>query len=340
MGMIKQVTLYSHPAGVPRVDDFEIKIVEMPQLSAKGVMLKTLWLSLDPLIHFSIEEKLVTGRAHVRVGDVVYGSAVSRVVASDHAGFCAGEYVEGRTGWQEYAAIDPVTVPLRKIDSAAAPLSTALGVLGLPGQTAHCCIIEIGRVRAGETVVISAAAGAVGTLAGQIGKILGARVIGIAGGAQKCEALVAMGFDAAVDYKAPDFAKRLATVCPGGIDVYVENVGGEIMRTVMPMLKYGGRMPLCGFIAEYPSGLEGIGPDRLPWLMRMIMSKGMEIRGFSGSLLRSDAMIAELTGWVQSGQLRYPETVVEGLENAPEAFSKMFRDNVNIGKLLVRVAQD
>ena len=335
---MRQVVLRAHPVGEPRADDFALESVAVPAPADGQVLLRTLWLSLDPMIRFALDEKPMTGPNRVRIGEPVFGGAVSQVVASKHPDFSAGQYVEGRSGWREYAAVDPKTTPLRKVDASLAPLSAALGVLGMPGQTAHACMVGIGRVAAGETVVISAAAGGVGSLAGQIGKILGARIVGIAGGAEKCAAVEALGFDACVDYKAADYPARLAAACPGGIDVYVENVGGAVTDAVLPLLKYRARMPVCGFIAYYGIGREGPGPDRLPGFMRTIMSKGLELRGFGGAMVGGAAALEQLAGWVREGKLRYPEAVVEGLEAAPAAVAGIFRGNSNVGKLLVRVA--
>ena len=343
--MMKQVVLRSYARGNPQPADFSVETVPLPQPGPSEVLLQTLWLSLDPLIRFAIDEVRLTGATHLKPGDVMYGGTVSRIIASNHPDYAVGETVEGRTGWREYAAVDPIKAdpvkgPLRKIDPAAAPISTALGALGMPGQTAHACMIGIGRVRAGETVLISAAAGAVGTIAGQIGKILGARVIGTAGGPGKCAAVTALGFDACVDYKSNDFAAQLKLACPEGVNVYVDNVGGEVMLTVLPLLEYGARMPVCGYIAYYGLGMEGPGPDRLPGFMRTIMSKGLEVRGFGGSMVGGQAALDDLARWIQEGQIRYPETVVEGLEAAPPAFAGIFSGNANIGKLLVRVAPE
>ncbi|HKY90916.1 MAG TPA: NADP-dependent oxidoreductase [Nevskiaceae bacterium] len=338
MTTMRQVVLRAHPVGLPRADDFAVESAPIPEAGEHPVLLRTVWLSLDPMIRFALDEKPLTGPNRVRVGDVVYGGAVSQVVASRDAAFAPGDFVEGRTGWREYAAVDPKATPLRKIDPSLAPLSTALGVLGMPGQTAHACMIGVGRVAAGETVVISAAAGGVGSLAGQIGKLLGARVVGIAGGAAKCDGVKALGFDDCVDYRAPDYAERLAAACKGGIDVYVENVGGAVTAAVLPLLKYRARMPVCGFIAYYGMGLEGPGPDRLPGFMRTIMSKGLEVRGFGGAMVGGAAALQDLARWVQEGRLRYPEVVVDGLAAAPAAFAGIFGGNANVGKLLVRVA--
>jgi NADPH-dependent curcumin reductase CurA len=338
MDMI-QVVLRSYPEGAPATDDFEVQTTTIPTAGEDEVLLRTLWLAVDPLIRFALDEKLLTGISKVALGDVVYGPTVSEVTVSNSPEFAVGDIVEGRTGWREYAAVKPKTSPLRKLDRSIAPVSTALGVLGMPGQTAYAAMITVGRVKAGETVVISAAAGAVGSTAGQIGKILGAHVVGIAGGPEKCAALRQLGFDACVDYKAPDFAKKLAEACPNGVHVYIENVGGMVTRTVLPLMKYGARMPVVGYIAYYGVGMEGPGPDQLPGFMRMIMSKGMEVRGFAGVLLGSDAALGNLFAWVRDGRLRCAEAVVEGLAAAPAAFSSVFRGNPYVGKLLVKVAE-
>lgn len=335
---MKQVVLRAHPSGKPAVGDFAIETVATPVPEEGEILIKTLWLSLDPLIRFALDEKVLTGRAQVRVGEVLYGAAVSQVVESRNANFPAGAFVEGRTGWREYAAVDPTNIPLRVIDPDLAPLSTALGVLGMPGQTAHACMIGVGGVKSGETVVISAAGGVVGSTAGQIGKMLGARVVGIAGGTQKCQSLVSLGFDACVDYKSADFAEQLAAACPEGIDVYIENVGGEVTQVVMPLLRYGARMPVCGYIAYYGVGMEGPGPDRLPGFMRMIMSKGLKVQGFGGAMVGGQQALDDLATWLRAGKIRHPETVVEGIDKAPEAFCGIFNANPYIGKLLVKVA--
>jgi NADPH-dependent curcumin reductase len=336
---MKQVVLRAHPQGAPRAEDFAVETVDVPSAGPNQVLLRTLWLALDPLIRFALDPQPMTGPNRVRIGEPMYGGAVSQVVGTNNPNFAVGDFVEGRTGWREYAAVDPATTPLRKLDPNLAPLSTALGVVGMPGQTAYACMINIGRVAAGETVVISAAGGAVGSTAGQIGKHLGAKVIGIAGGAAKCAAVEALGFDACIDYRAPDFRARLADACGGGVDVYVENVGGAVTDAVIPLLKYRARMPICGFIAYYGVGKEGPGPDRLPGFMRTVMSKGLEVRGFGGALTAGPDALKQLAAWVKEGRLRYPETIVEGLEAAPQAFAGVFGANDYVGKLLVRVAR-
>ncbi|MDE2596993.1 MAG: NADP-dependent oxidoreductase [Sphingomonadales bacterium] len=341
---MQQVVLRRYAQGSPRAEDFALVEGPVPVPGDGEVLLKTLWLALDPLIRFAIDEKRLSGVTQVHPGEVMYGPTVSRVVASNHPGYGVGDVVEDRTGWREYAVVAPDKAdwrgPPRKLDPGLAPVSTALGALGMPGQTAHACMIGIGRVQAGETVVISAAAGAVGTLAGQIGKVLGARMVGIAGGRAKCAALLELGFDAAVDYKATDFPDQLKAALPGGADVFVDNVGGEVMLAVLPHLKRGARMPVCGFIAYYGMGMEGPGPDRLPGFFRTIMAKGLEVRGFGGFLVGGQQALDDIAGWMREGRIVTPEAVVEGLAAAPDAFAGVFGGNAHVGKLLVRVAAE
>ena len=343
--MMRQIVLESHAQGNPVPGNFAVAQVPIPEPGPGEVLTRTLWLSLDPLIRFGMDEQHVTGAVHLKRGDVLYGGTVSEVVVSNHPDYPVGCIVEGRTGWREYAALDPVAGDrvrgaMRRIDPALAPISTALGVLGMPGQTAHAAVRGIGRVQAGETLVISAAGGAVGSIAGQIGKILGARVVGIAGGAKKCAALLDLGFDATADYKAPDFADQLKSALPEGFDCYIDNVGGDVTLAVLPHAKYRARMPLAGFIAYYGFGMEGPGPDHLPGFFRLVMTKALELRGFSGPMVAGEAGLAELAQWVGEGRLAYRETIVEGLEAAPAAFCATFAGgNSHVGKLLVRVAQ-
>ncbi len=339
---MKQVVLANYAQGNPKPSDFRVEDAPIPNPGEGEVLLRTLWLGLDPLIRFAIDEKRLSGVTQVHPGEVMYGPTVSEVVQSNHPGYAVGDVVEDRTGWREYAVVAPDKAdwrgPPRKLDPTQAPVSTALGALGMPGQTAHACVIGIGRVAAGETVVISAAAGAVGSLAGQIARIRGARVVGIAGGPDKCPSLLDLGFDAAADYKAPDFAEQLAKALPEGADVFIDNVGGDVMLAVLPHLKRGARMPVCGFIAYYGMGMEGPGPDKLPGFFRTIMSKGLEIKGFGGFLVGGQQALDDIAGWIAEGRIRCPESVVEGLEAAPEAFAGVFSGNSHLGKLLVKVS--
>lgn len=339
---MKQVVLARYASGNPQPSDFRVEEAPIPRPEEGEVLLRTLWLGLDPLIRFAIDEKRLSGVTQVHPGEVMYGPTVGEVVQSRHPGYAVGDVVEDRTGWREYAVVAPDKAdwrgPPRKLDPALAPVSTALGALGMPGQTAHACVIGIGRVAAGETIVISAAAGAVGSLAGQIAKIRGARVVGIAGGPTKCRRLLELGFDAAADYKAADFTDQLASALPEGADVFIDNVGGDVMLAVLPHLKRGARMPVCGFIAYYGMGMEGPGPDRLPGFFRTIMSKGLEIRGFGGFLVGGAQALEDIVGWIAAGRIQCPESVVEGLDAAPQAFAGVFSGNQHLGKLLVKVS--
>ena len=339
---MKTVVLKSYARGKPRASDFELREATVPVPGERQLLLKTLWLALDPLYRFAIDEVRITGALHLQPGDVMAGGTVGEVVVSHHPDYAVGDIVEARTGWSEYAVVSPDQTDYRglprAVDRSLAPISTALGALGMPGQTAHASVIGIGRVQAGETVVISAAAGAVGSIAGQIAKVLGAHVVGIAGGPQKGRALLDLGFDCAVDYRAADYAQQLNTSCPKGIDVYVDNVGGAVTLGALPLLKYGARMPVCGFLAYYGVGMEGPGPDHLPGFLRTIMGRGLEVRGFGGFMVGGNQALKDIAGWMKEGKISFPESIVEGLASAPEAFASVFAVNAHVGKLLVKVA--
>jgi hypothetical protein len=274
------------------------------------------------------------------VDQVMPGGAVSKVAASNHSGFQRGEIVVGYTGWQEYALSDGSS--LRKVDPALAPISTALGVLGMPGMTAYTGLLNIGRPKPGETLVVAAASGAVGAIVGQIGKLKGLRVVGIAGGPDKVRYLTEeLGFDAGIDHRAPDFTDQLRAAVPNGIDIYFENVGGHVWDAVFPLLNKFGRVPMCGLIAHYNDTGPRAGIDRLPGLMRSVLGNRLTIRGFI--VLDFDDQLPDFLrdvgGWLKSGKLKYREDVVTGLEKAPDAFIGLLEGR-NFGKLLVKVAED
>ncbi|WP_285020450.1 NADP-dependent oxidoreductase [Novosphingobium sp. fls2-241-R2A-195] len=340
---MKQVVLAAYARGNPRPSDFRVEEVPVPRPGEREILLKTLYIAVDPLLRFSVDDTVLTGAGRMELGQPMVGPVVSEVAASNHPDYAPGDVVEGRSGWQEYAVLAPdqsdYRGPPRKLDPALAPVSTALGALGGPGQTAYEGIVNVGRVRAGETVVISAAAGAVGSIAGQIVKVLGGRAVGIAGGAAKCAALLDLGFDAVADYKAPDFARQLQAAMPEGAEVYLDNVGGDVTMTVLPLLKRGARMPMCGFIAYYGVGMEGPGPDRLPGFYRLIMNKGLEIRGFAG-MLAGQKGLEDIARWMKEGRIRFAQAIEEGIEAAPAAFSSVFSGHDHVGKLLVRVAPE
>ncbi|MFL6132978.1 MAG: NADP-dependent oxidoreductase, partial [Nocardioidaceae bacterium] len=277
----------------------------------------------------------------VELGDVLVGGTVCEVVESRNPEYAVGDFVLSYSGWQSYALSDGRG--LRKLDPSLAPISTALGVLGMPGFTAYTGLLEIGRPQPGETVVVAAATGPVGSAVGQIARIKGARAVGIAGGPKKCAALLEeFGFDAAVDHRAPDFPDLLAAAVPDGIDVYFENVGGHVAREVFKRLNLYARIPVCGLVADYNATEAPQGVDRLPGFMRRVLSKSLTVRGFiQGEFAQTHGadFARDMSAWVADGSVRYREDIVVGLENAPEAFRGMLAGR-NFGKLLVQVGDD
>jgi NADPH-dependent curcumin reductase CurA len=338
---MKQVVLASYARGNPKASDFRVEQVPVPEAGEGEILLEVLYIAVDPLIRFSLDERTLTGAGRMELDKPMIGPTVAQVVASNHLDYAVGDYVEGRSAWAEYAVNAPdksdYRGPPRKIDASLAPVSTALGALGGPGQTAYEGVVNTGRLKSGETMVISAAAGAVGSIAGQIGKVLGARVVGIAGGAVKCQGLLDLGFDAAVDYKSPDFAEKLAAALPNGAEVYFENTGGYVTLAVLPLLSRGARMPMCGYIAYYGVGMEGPGPDHLPGFYRHIMNKGLEIKSFAG-LFADKKGLEDIAGWIKEGKIKSAETIVEGIDATPDAFASVFAGSAGLGKMLVKVA--
>jgi NADPH-dependent curcumin reductase CurA len=275
----------------------------------------------------------------VEIGDVMVGHTVGEVVESRNPALKAGDTVAGYWGWQEYALADGKH--LTKLDAKLAPPSTAIGVLGMPGMTAYTGLLTIGQPKAGETVVVAAASGPVGSLVGQIAKIKGCRVVGIAGGADKCRYLIEeLGFDAAIDRRAPDLREQLKQACPKGIDVYFENVGGEVFDAAFSLLNDFARIPVCGIIAHYNDTELPPGPDKTPRLLRAILSKRLTLRGFivSDFADQADAFRRDVGQWLKEGKIKHREDIVDGLEAAPEAFIGMLKGK-NFGKLIVRVAR-
>jgi NADPH-dependent curcumin reductase len=265
------------------------------------------------------------------------------VLASNHPGYAEGDLVVAVTGWRTHAlsaGIGLYGTPLRKLDPAAAPVTTALGVLGMPGFTAYGGLRAIGKPQPGETVVVAAASGPVGSLVGQLAKLAGAKAVGIAGSPEKCAFVKhELRFDAAVDHRAPDFPARLAAACPDGIDVYFENIGGTVWQAVLPLLNKYARVPLSGLIAQYNGPGPAEGTDRLPATMREILSKSLTLRGFINSEFAGQYygdFLHEVGAGISDGRIRYREDIVDGLENAPEAFIGML-DGRNFGKLIIRV---
>nr|WP_210330944.1 NADP-dependent oxidoreductase [Microvirga terrestris] len=332
-----QILLASRPTGRPTPDNFKLVRTPIPVPGEGQVLLKIRYLSLDPYMRGRMSAAKSYAAA-VEIGEVMEAGTVGEVLESRHPDYEPGDMVLSYSGWQSYAVADANA--LRKLDPDQAPLTTALGVLGMPGFTAYAGLLTLGQPKPGETVVVAAASGPVGSAVGQIAKIRGARAIGIAGGAKKC-ALVRdeFGFDAAVDHHSPTFAEDLRAACPDGIDVYFENVGGKVWDAVFPLLNTFARIPVCGLIAQYNATGAFEGPDRLPVLMRDVLTKSLTIRGFIQREFSDQrpAFYQDMAGWIADGRVKHKEDIVQGLESAPEAFIGLLEGR-NFGKLIVEVA--
>jgi NADPH-dependent curcumin reductase CurA len=334
----RKIVLASRPFGPPTEDNFRLIEVEELDNPGDGLLLRTLWLSLDPYMRGLMSEG-DSYTAPTAIGEVMDGGTVSEVLASSLDDFAIGDLVVGYTGWQEYSRSDGSG--LRKIDPHSAPISAALGILGMTGMTAYTGLLNIGQPKPGETVVVAAATGAVGSVVGQIAKLKGCRVVGIAGGEEKVRYLTKeLGFQAGLDHRAADFGERLRTACPKGIDVYFENVGGKVWDAVFPLLNPFARVPVCGLIAHYNDTGLPPGPDRTSLLMDAILVKRLTLRGFivSDFAAQTDDFLREVGGWLHEGKLKYREDVVVGLEKAPAAFIGLLEGR-NFGKLLVKLAE-
>ncbi|MCG6577630.1 NADP-dependent oxidoreductase [Pseudomonas sp. AF32] len=336
----QRIVLASRPKGAPTQDNFRIEQVTLPDLVQGQILLKTQFLSLDPYMRGRMSDA-PSYAAPVEIDGVMTGGAVSRVERSMHPKFQEGDLVVGVTGWQSHSISDGRNVI--PIPSGLPSSSMALGVLGMPGMTAYMGLMDIGQPKAGETLVVAAASGAVGSVVGQVAKIKGLRVVGVAGGSDKCKYVVdELGFDACVDHKRPDFAEALARACDKGIDIYYENVGGKVFDAVVPLLNARARIPLCGLIASYNDQHAPSGPDRLPQLQRTLLTKRVRMQGFIvfddyGD--RQPEFLSAMAPWVREGKVKFREDVVDGLENAPQAFIGLLEGR-NFGKLVVRVARD
>ncbi len=335
-----QIRLAARPVGEPADSDFEVTTEELPGLAEGQVLLRTLYLSLDPYMRGRMSDAK-SYAAPLEIGDVILGGTVCEVVETRAESRQVGDVVLAFAGWQTHAVVDARHT--RRLDPEAAPVSTALGVLGMPGFTAYAGLLELGRPQPGETVVVAAAAGPVGSAVGQIARVKGARAVGIAGGAEKCRILVEeYGFDAAVDHRSPTFVDDLAAATPDGIDVYFENVGGAVAAAVTRRLNRFARIPVCGLVAGYNATSAPEGPDRLPAFMGKVLSLSLTVRGFIQDEFvpaHHEDFLREMTAWVADGSVRHREDVVEGLEAAPEAFRGLLVGR-NVGKLLVRVAPE
>ena len=330
----RSVVLRHRPSGAPRREDFEIREDAIPQPGPDQVVTRTLWLSIDPYMRGRLREQQLYAQA-VNPGDVMTGETVGEVIASAHADFVPGDRIVGSRGWQTHS-VSPGS-QLVKLPRHGAPLSAYLGVLGMPGATAYRGITEICQPKKGETVVISAASGAVGSVAGQLAKRAGARVVGIAGGAEKCLWVQdSLGFDDCVDHRSLDLHRELVAACPNGIDAYFENVGGAVQAAVFDLLNPFARVAMCGMVSQYNEAQFPPGPN-----LGFVVGKRILIQGFIVSdkpeKLVEWRQIA--TPWVADGSLIYREDIVEGLEHAPDALAGMLSGR-NFGKLLVRVGED
>ena len=340
-----QIALAARPQGKPQLTDFRLEETAIPTPASGQLLLAVQHLSLDPYMRGRMDDRK-SYATPLQLGDVMTGESVARVLASKHPDYAEGDIVVAVTGWRTHALSDGIGLygtPLRKLDPSIAPVTTALGVLGMPGFTAYGGLRVIGKPQPGETVVVAAASGPVGSLVGQLAKLAGARAVGIAGGREKCAFVKdVLRFDAAVDHRAVDFPAQLAAACPEGIDVYYENVGGAVWQAVLPLLNKYARIPVSGLIAQYNATGPSEGTDRLPATMREILSKSLTLRGFINSEFAGeyyDEFLREVGAGIAEGRIQYREDIVDGLDRAPEAFIGML-DGHNFGKLIVRVAAD
>lgn len=330
-----QIKLIQRPVGEPKPTDFEIASSPLPEPGAGQVLVKVQYISLDPAMRGWMNE----GRSYVapvQLGEVMRALGAGQVIASQDPNFAAGDYVTGLTGVQEYALLQ--ASELNKVDPSLAPLPTYLHVLGMTGMTAYFGLLDVGQPQAGETVVISGAAGAVGSVVGQIAKIKGCRVVGIAGGQEKCDFLVQeLGFDAAIDYKQGDLRAELRQACPDGVDVFFDNVGGEILDTVLTRLRLHARVVICGAISQYNNTEPVKGPSNyMSLLVNRARMQGMVVFDYQDRFMQA---AQEMAGWMAAGKLQHKEHIVEGLETFPERLLMLFRGE-NFGKLVLKVADD
>ena len=331
----RRVVLAHRPPGEPSETDFRIEEVAVPEPGSGQVLVRVIYLSLDPYMRGRMRDA-ASYAAPVGIGEVMTGGTVGEVVKSNNPSFKVGDIVEERLGWQQYAIGGPT---LRKIDPSLAPISTANGVLGMPGMTAYFGLFEVGQPKAGETVVVSAASGAVGQVVGQLAKIAGCRAVGIAGGPKKCAFVKEiLGLDECVDYKAAkDLSAAIKTACPNGVDVYFDNVGGAVSDAVFLNLNFFARVALCGSISQYNVAAPEVGPR----LLGLFVGRRVSMRGFivSDFANKFAPAMRQLGEWVRSGRIKYKEDIIEGIEKAPRAFIGLLRGE-NFGKLQVKLGAD
>ena len=336
----RRLVLACRPQGAPVAENFRLEEQPVAEPADGQVLLRTIWLSLDPYMRGRMSDA-PSYSPPVEIGAVMVGGTVSQVVKSRHSEYHEGEWVLSYSGWQEYELSDGTG--LVKLGDDLEHPSWALGILGMPGFTAYMGLLDIGQPKEGETLVVAAATGPVGATVGQIGKIKGCRVVGVAGGAEKCRyAEEVLGFDSCLDHHADDFAGQLARACPKGIDVYYENVGGKVFDAVLPLLNTSARVPICGLVSGYNATGLPDGPDRLPLLMGTLLKKRIRMQGFIIAQDYGDRIgefQEEMGRWLKEGKIHYREQVTDGLENAPQALIGLL-EGKNFGKVVIRVAQD
>ena len=331
----REIRLAARPVGVPKESDFELAETDVPRPAEGEVLVRNAYMSVDPYMRSRMNET----KSYVpsfQIGKPLQGGAVGQVVESRSEALAEGDWVNSMLGWREYYVADGKA--LMKIDPGGAPVSTALGVLGMPGLTAYVGLLDIGEPKEGETVFVSAASGAVGSVVGQIAKLKGCRAIGSAGSAEKVSYLTdELGFDAAFNYREVRLADALRDACPDGIDVFFENVGGEHLEAALANMNTFGRVVLCGLVSQYNATEPPAGPRNFPQvLVSRLLLKGFII---SDHFDRLPAFFADMGRWVAEGKVKYRETVIEGIENAPKAFIGLLAGE-NLGKMLVKVGPD
>jgi hypothetical protein len=330
----KQILLVSRPAGMPTLDNFKLIEAAVPQPQDGEVLLRTVYLSVDPYMRGRMSDR----KSYVPpfgLNEVIVGGGIGEVIESRTSAFQSGDIVTGMLGWELYSTAK--AAGLRKVDPKLAPVTTALGVLGMPGLTAYFGLLDIGQPKSGETVLVSGAAGAVGMTVCQIAKIKGCRVVGIAGSDEKNEYLKHnLGVDATINYKtAGDLKRALTDACPDGVDVYFDNVGGAISDEAMPLINHGARIAICGQISLYNLDQPDVGPRIQPHLLvKSALMRGYIITDYAA---RFGEGVMQLAQWLGQGKMKYAESIVAGFENAPRAFLALFAGE-NLGKQLVKVA--
>jgi NADPH-dependent curcumin reductase len=329
-----RITFARSPQGLPVPEDFGADTTAVPVPSAGQFLSRTIYLSLDPYYRNVMKNSQIY-QDRLAPGDAMIGETVAQIVESRHPDFRVGEYIAVRNGWQQFALSNGQGV--RKLDAAAAPLASALGVLGMPGLTGYAGTVVLGEPKPGETFVVSAATGPVGSTAGQVARLMGARVVGIAGSEEKCAyAMRELGFDACVNYKQGDLAAALKAACPNGINVYFDNVGGDTLAAVLRNLAMHARVVLCGMIEAYSMDKPPPGPSLGSVVGARATMKGLVVYDHMSRMPELERVVG---GWIRSGQFHYREDISEGLASAPAAFCRLMRGE-NFGKALVRVAAE